>query len=181
MPAQLHTPFVLGYGMLQPVLPAALVEPALPLWQAVAVIRAAGWYVLLPFLIYGWFSAFTLTEARPRALWLWLGLAVWVWIGIAAIRAGGDQWDNPRYRVMVLAAEALIAAQGWARRRDGWFARIVAVEGVFLAFFTEWYLSRYILNIPKPPFFVMLAWIVGLSAFILAGGWFWDFWHRRRA
>ena len=51
MPEWMRLPFVAVYGILQPVLPAALVAPTVPIWKAIYILRAAGWYVLLPALI----------------------------------------------------------------------------------------------------------------------------------
>ena len=42
-------------------------------------------------------------KLRPggeRRVWSWLAAFSWVWILVCAIRAGGDQWDNPRYRLI---------------------------------------------------------------------------------
>ena len=85
-------------------------------------------------------------ETRAQRLWLWIVFTVWIWIILTALRGGGDQWDNPRYRAILLLWQAL--ASGYAltcfrTRSDSWLARIWLVEGIFLAFFTQWYLSRY--------------------------------------
>lgn len=179
MPAGFQVPFVAVYGVLQPVLPAALVEPALPIWQTLGILRALGWYALLPFLAFGALSLAWRREAGRR-LWVWMAAAGWLWIVIAALRAGGDQWDNPRYRVIFLLIQALLFAYAWQARRNVWFWRIVAVEGVFLFFFTHWYISRYYVLFGQLPFFVMVALIVVVGALILAGGAAWDAWRARR-
>ncbi len=51
MPEWMRLPFVAVYGVLQPVLPAAVFEPDNSLWQVIYLVRAAGWYLLLPMLI----------------------------------------------------------------------------------------------------------------------------------
>jgi len=152
MPSGLRLPFIAGYGLLQPVLPSALIEPTIPLWRVVGTLRAAGWYALLPLLVYGVLAAFKTGDPGQRRLWLWLELAVWLWILVSALRGGGDQWDNPRYRVILLPWQALVAGYalvfwlfpiGRVERRDRWLPRIVGVELVFLVTFTIWYISRY--------------------------------------
>jgi len=101
--------------------------------------------------------------------------AVWAWVLIAAYNAGGDQWDNPRYRTILLAWQALLAAWawGWAReRRDPWLARWLAVEAFFIASFAEWYLSRYWLHgLPRLDMWQMV--VLNLAAAALILGWDW--------
>jgi peptidoglycan/LPS O-acetylase OafA/YrhL len=116
--------------------------------------------------------------------WLWLWLTVWVWIVLSSARAGGDQWDNPRYRVILLMFQAALAAYSllWARqRRDRWLGRILAVEGVFLVLFGYWYFSRYA-NTGLITFniFIVFAAIAVISLGILIGGWLRDKWQAKR-
>jgi hypothetical protein len=169
-------PFVTIYGLLQPVLPAVLVEPAQPFWQAVGILRALGWYLLLPFLAFAPFSAGTLPEGqRPRLRWL--AFFIWVWMLIAAVRGGGDQWDNPRYRVILLVWMAMLAAQAFFAVKSAaarWFWRIVAVEVIILLVFGHWYSWRYLnfgynLGIRNT-----LALAIGLSVLVVAGDWLWQ-------
>lgn len=178
-----RTPFLVVYGLAQPVLPAAIAYPTTWLWRVLGIWRAAGWYALAPFLVYAAFAAWKPARAEPRRLWLWLAAAVLVWLVIASARAGGDQWDNPRYRTLFLPWMALLAAGGldWALvRRDPWLGRWLAVEGIFLLFFTDWYLSRYYQIHARLQFTHMLALIAGLSALVLAGGWAWDRWKSKK-
>jgi hypothetical protein len=184
LPETLHIPFVAVYGLLQPVLPAALVEPAPWLVMTISILRGIGWYGLFPLLAYGLVAAIQTSDVRQRRLWLWLALATITWLVISAIRAGGDQWDNPRYRAIFLIWQVLLA--GYAlffrkERGDPWLWRFLAVEVVFLAFFTEWYIARYSGGaIGKLYFWDMAAWISGLGVLILAGGWLWDLWRKRK-
>jgi hypothetical protein len=177
LPPFLQLPFVTVYGILQPVLPAALIEqPALPFWQIVGGLRAGGWYVLLPILAYAPFAAWNLPDPRHRRQWLWISTIVWAWIVIAALRGGGDQWDNPRYRIILLVWMAMLAAITCERLRislDRWFLRILAVEAVILVVFTNWYAFRYLgigfnLGIRNT---LVLA--IGLSVLVVAGDWGW--------
>jgi hypothetical protein len=178
LPKTLHLPFIVAYGIAQPVLPAAIADPAVWPVRLIGILRGLGWYALLPLLLYSLRPIWKTAGKRERMAWLWLWVAVWVWIILASARAGGDQWDNPRYRVILLMFQAALAAYSllWARqKRDRWLGRILAVEGVFLALFGYWYFSRYtnaelrIFNI-----FIVFAAIAVISLAILLGGWLLD-------
>lgn len=82
-----------------------------------------------------------------RRLLTWITSVVWIWILITALRGGGDQWDNPRYRAFLMLWQALLAGFGlgwWIQTRNAWLMRILAMEGIFLLFFSQWYVSRYL-------------------------------------
>ncbi|MCG2784579.1 MAG: hypothetical protein L6461_05690 [Anaerolineae bacterium] len=175
LPPGIQMPFVAIYGVLQPVLPAVLIErPALPFWQTLGIFRAAGWYVLLPILGYAPFAAWKLPDKRQRRQWLWISAVVWVWILIAAVRGGGDQWDNPRYRIILLVWMAMLAALSCEQlkiTRDRWFLRILAVEAIIIIVFGHWYLHRYVglgfnLGIRNT-----LAIALGLAILAVGGDW----------
>jgi 4-amino-4-deoxy-L-arabinose transferase-like glycosyltransferase len=145
-PPVLRIPFVAVYGILQPVLPAVFFEPAVPFWQFLGIARAFGWYLILPLLAYAPIAALRMSDDSQKRRWLWLGLVVWVWILIASVRGGADQWDNPRYRVILLCWQGLLVAQAWLsiqRGWDRWFMRILAVEAVLVLVFGHWYMFRY--------------------------------------
>ncbi len=175
---QFTVPFIIGYGIAQPVLPAAIADLTLPVWKLIIVARAAGWYLLAPFLLYAFFRSLRAKPAKERALWVFFSAAVLVWMIVSAFRAGGDMTDNPRYRSMFLPWMALLAAwgvrQAWAGR-DLWLARWLAVEAIFLGFFTNWYVSRYFGTVHRMPFKQMVLTILALSGIVLASGWLWDF------
>lgn len=136
------------YGLLQPVLPAAIGHRNLTaqgggFWQALGIYRSLGWYLLLPVLIYGSLKSLRgLISRKPEAI-----LAVLFW-GIAFIgsyRAFGDQWDNPRYRFFAFVPMALLAAWAWVEwreKRDPWFLRIAIPFAVAVIGLTIWYLLR---------------------------------------
>ena len=173
MPAALHVPFVAGYGIAQPVLPAAFAEPTTLIWKILAIVRAVGWYSLVPFLLYGMITLPKADSPLARRIWTWFGLASWTWIILASLRAGGDQWDNPRYRVIFIALQALFAAWAWNQhreRRNAWLPRILTVEAIFLAFFTHWYASRYSARFGTLSFGAMVAWIIILSGLVILWG-----------
>lgn len=173
----IRIPFIVVYGLTQPVLPAAIADPAIPIWHAIAVFRAAGWYALAPLILYAIFTVWKAKPAEDRKTLIWTAVVLLIWILVASFRAGGDQWDNPRYRTIFLPWMALLA--GWAisyavQACDAWLPRWLAVEVIFLGFFTSWYLSRYHDIGDRLPFNQMLMWIIGLSLAVLVGGIAWD-------
>jgi hypothetical protein len=171
----IRLPFMVGYGLAQPVLPAAIAVPAIPLWKIIIILRSVGWYLLAPLLVYSFFTVWKAPPAHRRIL-IWLAVLVAAWLVISSARAGGDMTDNPRYRSMFLPWMALLAAWGlqWAwEKRDAWLARWLVVEGIFVAYFTSWYLSRYYSLWQQIPFWSMILQIVLLSAVVLASGWMW--------
>jgi len=180
MPEWLRLPFVVIYGVLQPVLPAAVIEPTTITWRLIAVLRAVGWYMLLPMLVLSFPVAAALASGNEGRLLRWIGIVTWSWILLAALRGGGDQWDNPRYRAMLLLWQAILASHAWVwwrAARSPWGLRILAMEAVLLLFFGEWYAYRYLHIGEQMAFGQMVAAILGVWAVIVLGGWLWD---RRR-
>ncbi len=173
MPEWLRPLFVMVYGITQPVLPATFIEPTTPLFRALYIFRSIGWYALVPLLFYAPFASIRTSRGPARRLLLWLTAASWMWIIISALRGGADQWDNPRYRVMLIAVQAIVAAYAWVHR-DRWLVRWLIVEGIFVLVFTQWYVSRYFKIGGQLPFGVMIALIVILSALVMAFGWWRD-------
>ena len=182
LPKPLHLPFIVAYGIAQPVLPAAIIDPGVWPLRILGILRALGWYALIPLLLYSLLSIWKMTDKSQRLAWLWLWLATWVWIVIASARAGGDQWDNPRYRAILLLFQAALAVHAliWQRAtHDRWLARILAVEGVFLVLFGYWYFARKTaLQLKIFNIFEVIGAIVIFSAVILVFSWLRD---RRRA
>lgn len=170
-------PFVLTYGFFQPVLPAAIAAPAPWIWKSLGIFRALGWYALMPLLAYTVVRAWRLEPSHKKRLLILMALLAWVWVFIASARAGGDQWDNPRYRTIFLPWMALVG--GWAiqfahKTRDAWLSRIFIIEGVFLAVITTWYLGRYVQAIPRIGFGVMVLLVLVLSGLVIVLGWLKD-------
>ena len=183
LPDPLHLPFIVAYGIAQPVLPAAIADPGVWPVRLIGILRGLGWYALLPFLLYCLRPIWKTADRRARLAWFWLWLAVWFWIILASARAGGDQWDNPRYRVILLMFQAALAAYAllWARQNhDRWLGRVLAVEGIFLLFFGYWYIARYThWQAGQVHIFVIFALIAVFGGLILVGGWLWD-WRKKR-
>lgn len=177
MPEWLRLPFVMVYGVFQPVLPAAIVEPTTSTWRMVAILRALGWYALLPLLILFLAAGAGQGSDAKRRVFLWLGVAVWGWILFAALRGGGDQWDNPRYRTILFLWQAILAGGVWVwwrETRNAWLPRAFLMELIFLAFFGQWYANRYYHFGRQLPFGQMVTLILGIWGLILLGGWLWD-------
>jgi len=177
MPQSLQLPFIILYGIFQPVLPAALLDTTLGIWRVISSTLAAGWYLMLPILIYTTAAAILTKKQENRQIILWTSIFYWIWIILCSARAGGDQWDNPRYRVIFIFCLAIMAAWGWQHAMEQkfrWLKRFYLVEAVAILFFVQWYASRYYQIIFRFPFFTMLAIILIISGIIIIGGWISD-------
>ncbi|GAB4482753.1 MAG: hypothetical protein Kow0088_25740 [Anaerolineales bacterium] len=172
------------YGVSRPLLPAALIaQSQKPIWQAIAIWRAVGWTIVLPFLLVApllaWRSSSKFDPAERRRV-LALSVAVWVGILIASMRGGADLWDNPRYRAMLAAPQLLLAAWVWVsyrQRQESWIKHVVIALGLILLWFVPWYLRRYTAFAwPLSDFFLTLG--LGLSSAALYGGIVW--WLKRK-
>ena len=175
--------FVIAYGITQPLLPPAFLEPTTLTWHVIGVARSVGWYLCLPLLAYAPLAIRRLPVDTNRRVWSWLTAFAWFWILLCAVRAGGDQWDNPRYRLIFFGIQALVATFAWLwwrSARDPWLPRIVAAEAACLLWFSQWYLARYyLIGIHFPIMVVMGLCIVSVFA-ILLGGALWDRLRQRR-
>lgn len=142
-PEWMHLIILLGYGVMQPFLPAALVAGSeASIWTVIAIWRAAGWTLLLALLLYAPLLAFRHRDNFARAL----SIIIWAGILIAAFRGGADMWDNPRYREAFAGLQIALAAWAWQEQRrspDAWLRRAIMALGAVLAWFLPWYLRRY--------------------------------------
>lgn len=145
LPEFLHVPFVVAYGVTRPLLPPALFGMGgSGFWWGVAIWRALGWTVVLALLLYA-----TLNVIQRRA---WLSPAAMLLLGngsiavLASYRAGGDMWDNPRYRAGFAAFQIVLAAWALAQQRktgDPWLGRIAVAAGIIMVWVLVWYIPRY--------------------------------------
>ena len=177
MPQWMRLPFVAIYGVFQPIFPATFIYPTKPIWKIIGTLLAVGWYTLLPMLILSFRAATQSKSGKMRNLILWLSLVVWTWILLAALRGGGDLWDNPRYRTILFLWQSIVAGYvwiWWRETRNVWFTRVVICELAFLLVFTQWYASRYLGWGGQLPFAMMVALIFGIWAFVVGIGWWRD-------
>jgi peptidoglycan/LPS O-acetylase OafA/YrhL len=176
-PAWIRLPFVTVYGLFQPVLPATLIRHTNPIRTTITLLRGLGWYALIPLLSLSFLAATGSSSSKKRNLVLWLALFSWTWIILAALRGGGDLWDNPRYRTIMFLWQSILAGYVWVwwrETRSAWLPRIIAMGGVFLLVFIQWYASRYHHWGGQLPFSVMVALILGSWGLIIGIGWWQD-------
>lgn len=185
IPEQFKVPFVIAYGLTQPVLPAAIADnTSMPVWQTIAILRGVGWYAIAPLLFYAFIAAWKAKDPVERRILVWVSICVIIWLLVSSARAGGDQWDNPRYRTIFLVYIALLCGWAWdfaLRNKDAWLGRFFLIEVIFLGFFLEWYISRYYQVFGRLPFERMLLWVAGLTLVVLLGGLVWDRIKKKRA
>ncbi|MEK6222563.1 MAG: glycosyltransferase family 39 protein, partial [Chloroflexota bacterium] len=178
IPKWSQLPFLMGYGVVRPLLPSAVFDGTILLWRVVAIWRALGWTVMLVLLLY---ASFLVIKDR---LWgetttLLLGVN-WIVIIIAAFRGGGDLWDNPRYRATFAGLQVALAAWAIMRHKatnDPWLRRGVGMVVMMLAWFGPWYVQRKFFDLHWQIW--ELADLIGLG---LASGFLyliWD-WMRER-
>jgi hypothetical protein len=174
-----HIPMATGYGLVRPFLPAALTEEMAPLARGIEIARAMGWVALLPFLLYAPLAALRATGLR--GLPTYLSVVVWATAILSSYRAGGDGWDNVRYRAVFLAVQAGAAGWAWAHAREAaspWLRRVAVIVGGAVVIFLQWYLGRY-LGTPRLSLNGTLALLVGFVILGIAGPLIGD-WRRRR-
>lgn len=145
IPLWAQVPFLVSYGLVRPLLPAALAAGGPTVWTVIGVWRAVGWTVVLALLIYASYLVLR-TRSWLRLPGVWL-LASWAMSIIASYRGGGDLWDSPRYRSAFAAVQLLLAAWAWGQHKetkDPWLRRSLISAGILCAWFVPWYLRRYI-------------------------------------
>ena len=174
-PVWTHTPALLLYGSVQPFLPAALIAISkASIWRIIAVWRAVGWAVLLPFLIYAPYRAWK-ERKGDHGFTLMLSLIIWAVVLIASYRSGGDLWDNPRYRASFAGVQIAVAA--WAfiaqrRTRDPVFRWSLITIASILLWFLPWYLRRYTtFQWPFYNFFLTLGLGIGTAVILIILDW----------
>lgn len=181
MPTWMQAPFVMFYGVLQPILPAILIAPTTIFWKIVGILRATGWYAAFPFLILSFGAAWSPRFEKKRGALIWLSAVVWAWIFFSALRGGGGQWDNPRYRAILFIWQAILIGRTfiWLREsRNAWGARVFWMEAIFVIVFAQWYANRYLHIGGQLPFAKMAALILILWSAVVAWGVWRDYRHR---
>ena len=177
-----HIPMATGNGLVQPFLPATLMDStSLPLPRVIGILRALGWFVLLPFLLYAPFAA--LRGEGWRSLQTYLSLVVWIVIIGASYRLAGDQWDNPRARAVFLAPQMALAGWSWYYAREvksPWLLRSGILVGVASLLFTHWYAGRYY-QTPRLSLYETVAVLAVFVVVFLAGAIVLDIRRSRRS
>lgn len=184
IPEQYRMLFMTLTGLIQPILPGTIFDPTVWPWQVLNILRSAGWYALMPFLAFNLIAVQQIKQRNERLAWTWLWLVSVGWIILSSLRAAGDQWDNPRYRAILLLFQALLVAVAWTSWRGSpnpWLGRILAIEGIFLTLFGYWYLVRSLgWTAGVVHVFVIVGAIVSLSSLVIVAGWVWDWKKARR-
>ncbi|MEW6566770.1 MAG: hypothetical protein AB1449_01100 [Chloroflexota bacterium] len=173
-PEWLHFPLAILNGLVQPFLPAAIFHPSAPVWWVVMILRALGWFGLLPFLLYAPLAA--LRASGWRSLEIYLALLAWASAILAAYYAGGDQWDNPRYREVFLVAHAAVAGWAWVwagRTRAVWLRRCALLVAGATLVFSQWYAGRYY-HTPRLSLWGTLALLGAFVVAFFASAWVLD-------
>jgi len=174
-------PFLVMYGILQPVLPAAIAYPGIAIMRVIAIFRSAGWYTIAPALLIAPFFVSKEKDNRNRRLLFATIFFILFWVLLSSLRAGGDQWDNPRYRTAILPWIALIIS--WVlvtfkENKNPWLKRMYAITGVFCLFFIQWYLSRYYKLWSRLPFAQMIVLLFVTIVIMLLGFILYDRFHK---
>ena len=170
---QFQAPFIITYGLAQPVLPAAIIYPGIPLTRSVAIFRALGWYLLVPIMLAGFIMLWRKDNKSDRRVLILFFLISVIWTIISSARAGGDQWDNPRYRSIFLVWMAFIAGWAWVQtleKKSFWLWRLLLLEAIYISFFIQWYLSRYYGIFKRMDFLPMIRLLIIVGAVIIVGG-----------
>jgi 4-amino-4-deoxy-L-arabinose transferase-like glycosyltransferase len=166
-----HTLILMVYGVLQPFLPGALLDQGIPFWKGIAIWRSVGWTLMLPFLLVAPLVLWPFKSNRRLAFGLFT--AIWLGILIASLRSGGDLWDNPRYRVVFISLQVVLAAWVWNAQRESknpWLWRSVLGLGIILAWFIPWYLGRNgVISWPINDVFLTIG--LGIISVLIIFGW----------
>ncbi len=174
IPTWTHTPFLVGYGIVRPLLPAALADFGNPIWTAIEIWRAIGWTFMLSGILYSSFLVF-----KEKMLFKIPGaLMIFVWFGIliSSYRGAGDDWDNPRYRAVFAGLQVILVAWGLIRQKetkDPWLRRGIGFITAMVFWFVVWYVNRnvYYFNFPTGNLSGVIG--LGLASGVLIFIWDW--------
>ncbi len=181
---QWRVPFIVGYGLLQPVLSAAIAYPGTAIMRIISIFRAVGWYALAPLLIFASLSLWKLKPLRDKRVLIWFAITIITWVIISSIRAGGDQWDNVRYRAVLTTWMAVLGSWGFFQAREtrsAWLPRLYLIDVTFILIFLYWYLARYYGIFVRLYFRQIIIITVVASVVIILGGILYDHFQRSKA
>jgi hypothetical protein len=161
-------PLATLYGLVQPFLPAAIMDnTSVPLIRAIVAFRALGWFFLLPFLIYAPLAA--IRYRGWRSLETYLALLLWAAALLVSYRDAGRLWDNPRWRSVFLCIQAAMAAWAWVtagEKKDPWLRRMGGVVAIPTLVFLHWEMGRYY-HTPRLSFWKTLGLGAGVTVLYL--------------
>jgi hypothetical protein len=172
-----RAPFIIGYGVAQPVLPATIVYPGIAIMRAISIFRALGWYLLVPLMLSGFLLMWKNQTKENKTVFLLFFFLALIWTFISSARAGGDQWDNPRYRSLFLIWMVFLAGWSWVetlRRRSPWLWRLLLLEVIYIGVFIQWYLSRYYSLFKRMDFWPMVRLLGITGVLVIFGGLIFD-------
>jgi len=177
-----QVPFIVTYGLAQPVLPATIVYPGIAITRTIAIFRALGWYLLVPMMISGFLLIWKVKKQKEKHVLILFFIIIAVWTIISSARAGGDQWDNPRYRSVFLVWMAFAAGWAWVETTTNhslWLWRFLIIEIIYTGFFIQWYLSRYYGLFKRMDFWPMIKLLLAIGMFVIVGGLIFDIIHQK--
>lgn len=144
-PVWAHVPLVTLTGLIQPLLPASIMDnTGVLLTRIVMIWRSLGWFIVLPVLLYA--PVATVRREGWRSLATFLCFVMIFSTVVISYRFGGDQWDSPRYRTALVTMLAALVGWSWVTARDQrdrwlvWLASLVGLETVIIGW---WYAGRY--------------------------------------
>jgi len=173
-PEWTHIPMATIYGLIQPFFPGGLMSEGAWAWRVIVAWRGLGWMVLITFLSYAPLAV--VKKEGIRSIYTYLVVIFWLTALLVSFRAAGDLWDNPRYRTVLLAAQAAVAAWAWAHAKSiqsPWLLRTGIVVGFINIMFIVWYAGRGQM-IPRLYFDEILKIIAVFTVLFLPAMHFWD-------
>jgi hypothetical protein len=163
------------YGLVQPFLPAALMDSTSALLIRTLVSwRALGWFLLLPFLLYA--PLLALRKNNRRSLAFFFVLVVWITTLAVSYRDAGRMWDNPRWRVVFISIQAALAGWTWMKSieiQSPWLRRTSVIVGFGTLAFLQWEAGRYY-EFPRLNLWNTLGLIAIFSVVFIAGSFLYD-------
>jgi hypothetical protein len=170
-PPWAHPPLATLYGLVQPFLPAAVMDnTGVILTRLVMIWRSLGWFAVLPVLLYAPIAS--VRNEGWRSLATYLTVVVLVSAVLISYRYAGDQWDSPRYRAALLPFLASLVGWAWSgalSRGDRWLLWCVVLVVLETLILGWWYAGRYY-HIPRLSLFRTLgiAGVLGLGLLLTA-------------
>lgn len=175
VPEWSQMPLATIYGIVQPFLPAALMDStSAPLIRIIVSLRALGWFITLPFLLLAPFLI--LKKSAKRDLSRYFVLVLWIAVIFVSYRDAGRMWDNPRWRAIFLSIQAIVIAWTLFCAKDNhnaWLGRVALIVGFATLAFIHWEAGRYY-QLPRLNLWETLTLIGGFSILFMVGSLIYD-------